>query len=133
MDLSRCTAILAVLMVVTTAAADRKWETGTLVDIMTKRSPWVGAPSSGAEPFQRSSTKSAGAEVPLYVIETKDRRLVLEDTTGIYRQLELGITVGHPVTVALSKKTAYIRLPDGHEYRLRVVKNEPRPTNIPSR
>ena len=120
--------ILAVVTVATTLAADRKWETGTLVDIATKRSPWVRPSSSGTDPFQRGPTKSVMSEVPLYVIETKDRRLILEDTTGVYKQVELGITVGHSVTVALNKKTAYIRLPDGNEYRLRLVKNEPRTT-----
>jgi hypothetical protein len=102
--LIRWTLILAVVTVATSLAADRKWETGTLVDIATKRSPWVRPSSSGTDPFQRGPTKSVMSEVPLYVIETKDRRLTL------------------------NKKTAYIRLPDGNEYRLRLVKNEPRTT-----
>jgi hypothetical protein len=124
--------LLVVLLLITSAtAADRKWQTGTLVDIATKRSPWVGNPSSGPGPMRPvppAGGQTGSNEVALYTIETDDRRIQLEDPSALGSQasVERILTVGGPVTLAVEKATAYIRAADGKEFRLRVVRNEPR-------
>jgi len=40
--------------------------------------------------------------------------------------LDLQVTIGTPVTFAIEKKTAYIKI-EGREYRLLVVKSERKP------
>jgi hypothetical protein len=124
-------AVLGVLLAVSATAADRKWQTGTLVDIGTKRQPWVGNPSSAPAPMRPvppAGGQSGSSEVALYTIETDDRRIRLEDVQplGSEASVERILTVGGPVTFALEKTTAYVRASDGREYRLRVVRNEPR-------
>jgi hypothetical protein len=67
------------------------------------------------------------SEVATYVIEAKERRVELEDIVPIGTSpVALELTVGRSVRFALSKKTAYVRLSDGKEYRLRVSKNGPK-------
>jgi hypothetical protein len=124
-------AVLGVLLGVSVIAADRKWQTGTLVDIGTKRQPWVGNPSSAPAPMRPvppAGGQNGSNEVALYTIETDDRRIRLEDVQalGSEASVERILTVGGPVTFALEKTTAYVRASDGKEYRLRVVRNEPR-------
>lgn len=123
--------VLGVSLAVSATAADRKWQTGTLVDIGTKRQPWVGNPSSAPAPMRPvppAGGQSGASEVALYTIETDDRRIQLEDLQALGSQasVERILTVGGPVTFAVEKTTAYVRGPDGKEYRLRVGRNEPR-------
>ena len=120
--------LVIVLVVAVIGVADRQWQTGTLVDVATKRSPWVGDPSSGTGPLTARPTRPVMPEVAVYVIETEDRRIELEDIVAIgsRESFELHVAVGGPVTFALSKKTAYIRLAEGKEYRVRVTRNTPR-------
>ena len=120
--------LVIVLVVAVSGATDRNWQTGTLVDVATKRSPWAGDPSSGTGPLTTRPTKPVMPAVAVYVIETEDRRLELEDivSVGSRGSVELHVTIGGPVTFALSRKTAYIRLADGKEYRLRIASNGPR-------
>jgi hypothetical protein len=67
--------------------------------------PWTEAPSRG------------------YEIETDDLRFELQDMVAIGREaFDLHVIVGHPVTFAVEKKTAFIKL-DGRECRLRVLKS----------
>ena len=67
-------------------------------------------------------------EVATYVIETADLRLELQDVVAIGSRGSFGrdVTVGGPVTFALSKNAAYIRKADGSEYRLRVTRKVPK-------
>jgi len=67
-------------------------------------------------------------EVATYVIETDDRRYELQGMMAIGSDgFERNVTVGMPVTFAVEKKTAYIKL-ERSEYRLLVFKNEPKTT-----
>jgi hypothetical protein len=128
MRLIASTAVFVVLLLGASAAADRKWQTGTWADIATKRTPWVGNPSGGTEALTVRSTGTAMTEVAAYVIETDDQRIELEDVVAIGARgsIDAQVTVGAPVSFALNKKTAYVRLADGKEYRLRVTRQVPR-------
>ena len=116
--------LLTVAAVVALAGADRQWQTGTWTDVGVKRTATVGDPVH--ERMPSGFNKPQMTEVATYVIETLDRRYELQDMVAIGREgLELHVTVGQPVTFAVEKKTAYIKL-DAHEYRLLVVKSERR-------
>jgi hypothetical protein len=116
-------AILLILLVANVSdAADRKWQTGRWTDVGLLRTPWVGDPVNDRMPpgFNRPKL----TEVARYVIETDDRRIVLQDMVALGRDpFDLHVIIGRPVTFTIEKKTAYIKL-DGNEYRLLVIKSE---------
>ena len=116
-------AVLLILLVANVSdAADRKWQTGRWTDVGLHRTPWVGDPVNDRMPpgFNRPKL----TEVARYVIETDDRRIVLQDMVALGRDpFDLHVIIGRPVTFAIEKKTAYIKL-DGNEYRLLVIKSE---------
>ena len=129
----RVTRTLLVLVLFAAAAAaraaDRQWQTGTWVDVGTKRNAWVGDPTGGSSGgFGGRAVRPIMPQVGLYTLETEDQRIELEDIApfGTPGSFDQHVVVGKPVTIALSKNTAYIRLPDGTEYRLRVSRKGPR-------
>jgi hypothetical protein len=127
MRLAGPVAIFSILLVAVIVAADRDWESGVLVDAATKQSLWTGDPSSGTGPLPTRPRTPVRTEVATFVIETEERRVELEDIVPIGTgPVALELTVGKLITFALSKKTAYVRLSDGKEYRLRVIKNGPK-------
>src|SRR5262245_7952799 len=82
-------ALGVLLAIAAIAAADRKWQTGTLVDIGTKRQPWAGNPSSPPAPMRPvppAGGQSDSSEVAIYTIETDDRRIRLEDLQALGSQ-----------------------------------------------
>jgi len=116
--------LLAVVVSGEPSAADRKWQTGTWADVGIKRTASVGDPKH--ERMPPSSGKPVLTEVATYVIETVDRRFELQNMVAIGSEtFDVHVSVGHSVTFAVEKKTAYIKL-DGREYRLLVLKNERR-------
>ena len=125
MNTGRFSAILLIAVLVGVPhAADRKWQTGTWTDMGVKRTPWVADSAHEGNPpgFNRPMM----TEVATYVIETTDRRFELQDMVAIGSAgFDLNVKVGTSVTFAVEKKTAYIKL-DGGEYRLLVLKSEPK-------
>jgi hypothetical protein len=116
--------IVAVVLVNVSNAAERKWQTGTWTNVGIKRTPSVADPAH--ERLPPGFNRPVLTEVATYVIETVDRRFELQDTVALGNEsFDLQVTVGHSVTFAIEKKTAYIKLDRG-EYQLRVLKNEPK-------
>ena len=109
------------------AAADRHWQTGTWVDVGTKHTPWVGDPAT-AKLLGPRPAKAGLTLVGTFVIETETERITLEDIVplGTNGSLDEHVAIGRSVTFAIEKKTAYIRIPDGKEFRLLVTKREPK-------
>jgi hypothetical protein len=125
MKVVHCAAmVLAIVLVGLANAADRKWQTGTWTDMGIARTPSVADPVH--ERMPPGFNRPVLTEVATYVIETADRRFELQDTAALGNEsFDLQVTVGHSVTFAIEKKTAYIKFDRG-EYRLRVLKNEPK-------
>jgi len=118
------TMIVAIILASVSNAAERKWQTGTWTDVGIARTPSVADPVH--ERMPPGFNRPVLTEVATYVIETADRRLELQDTVALGNEsFDLQLTVGHSVTFAIEKKFAYIKLDRG-EYRLRVLKNEPK-------
>ena len=116
--------LLLVLAANVSAAADRQWQTGKWADVGVSRSPLVADPRSsspGALPYRSTP------EVGRYTIETADSRYTLEDVVplGGPGSFDLAVKIGESVTFAVSKSTVYIK-GDGAEYRLRLIKKQPR-------
>jgi hypothetical protein len=116
--------LLAIVLVGLPNAAERKWQTGTWTDVGIKRTPSVADPRH--ERLQPGFNKPVLTEVATYVIETLDRRFELQDTVALGNEsFDLQVKVGRSVTFAIEKKAAYIKLDRG-EYRLLVLKDEPK-------
>jgi hypothetical protein len=121
--MNRILALLIVLAsVATSLAAERRWQTGTWGDITTKRKIIDFGP--GASPFGRPGSQPsmrAMADVRLFVIETDEMRLEMEDTVPIGRR-SIDPIAGEVVTFALDKKAVYVRDAEGREHKLRLTK-----------
>ena len=109
------------------AESKRHWQTGTLVDAGRKHDNTVGGQASEtrrpANPGGVVPTFNGVPEVGIYVIETADLRLELEAMIPVDgSEFEHEVTVGQTVTFALEKNTVYVKLANGRETRLRVIK-----------
>jgi len=109
-------------------AADRHWQTGKWIDVNVKRRMVDFGP--GASPFgggQRSApAMRAMADVRVYVIETDELRLELEDVVQVNTR-SIDAVIGLPVTFALEKNSVYVRDADNVEHKLRVTKKTSKP------
>jgi hypothetical protein len=116
-------ATIAVLFVAVVAGAkDRKWQTGTWVDVGTKRQVVdFGPGSSSFDPQGRNMAMRAMAEVRTFVIETAALRLELQDVVSVNKR-SVEVVVGQPVTFALEGNSVYVKDADGVEHKLRVMK-----------
>jgi len=120
----RWVSVLSLVLAANVSAADRQWQTGKWADVGVSRSPLVADPRSsspGALPYRSTP------EVGRYTIETADSRYTLEDVVplGGPGSFDLAVKIGESVTFAVSKSTVYIK-GDGAEYRLRLIKKQPR-------
>ena len=131
----RLSIVLLVALSLVSAAAfagpKRQWQTGTLVDAGRKHDLAIGGAASRTRPpFPPGGvvpTSNGVPEVGIYVIETAELRLELEAMIPAKgSEFEHEVTVGQPVTFALEKNTAYVKLANGREHRLRVIKKSPR-------
>jgi hypothetical protein len=103
-------------------AAERKWQTGTWIDIGTKRQMMdFGPGATSFDPRGRGPSMRALADVRTYVIETEDLRIELQDVVSVNKR-SVDAVVGQPVTFALEKNTLYVKDADGAEHKLRVTK-----------
>ena len=114
------------------AGPRRQWQTGTLVDAGRKHDIAVGGAASQtrrpANPGGTVPTFNGIPEVGTYVIETVELRLELEAMVPANgSEFEREITVGQPVTFAIEKNAVYVKLANGREHRLRVVRKLTKP------
>ena len=124
-------ALLLIAAVSAVAGPKRHWQTGTLVDAGRKHDLAIGGAASRTRPpFPPGGVvpiSNGVPEVGTYVIETAELRLELEAMVPAKgSEFEHEVTVGQPVTFALEKNTVYVKLANGREHRLRVVKESPK-------
>ncbi len=106
-------------------AAERHWQTGKWVVVNTKRRAVDFTPGvvphggTGQVPSPTANLHSNG-DVKIYVIETDDLRIELEDVAKANTR-SLDAVVGLPVVFALEKNSVYIRDSDNVEHKLRVT------------
>jgi hypothetical protein len=121
----RFSILLSLALIATAGAADRHWQGGKWTSVTSKRQMVDFGP--GSSPFGNSSGRpstpamKALVDVRLYVIETDDLRLELEDTVKV-DQRSIDAVAGLPVTFALEKNTVYVKDAGGVEHKLKVTK-----------
>ena len=122
-----CAAVTLFVIVAAQVAAERRWQTGTWTQAGIERTVFVAdAVHEGLLPPVFNTPQKT--EVATYVIETDDRRYRLQAMVAIGSdEFAAMVTVGNPVTFAVEKKQAYIKL-DNREYRLLVRKDERKKT-----
>ena len=124
-----CAAVTFFTVVVLAAqgAADRRWQTGTWTQVGINRTLYVAdVVHERLPPGYNTPSKT---EVARYVIETDDRRYHLQSMVAIGSdEFDVQVTVDSPVTFAVEKKTAYIKIAT-REYRLLVLKSEKKKTS----
>ena len=114
--------LLTVTVLVAYVEADRRWQMGTCMQVGVGRTPFVGDVVHERMPPGFNTPQMT--EVATYVIETDDRRYNLQAMVALRSdEFAVHLTMGDPVTFAIEKKTAYIKLDQG-EYRLLVLKDE---------
>jgi hypothetical protein len=124
--------MLALIVVALTAVgggSERNWTPATCKDVGVKRDMRVGAGAADSGPFVRAGGGSRGSipEVATFVFETETLRIEAQEMHQI-GPASLNIKVGDTVTVALDKKTLYVREGDKKdEYRLLVTKSTSKP------
>jgi len=114
------------------AGPKRQWQTGTLVDAGIKHDNAIGGGASQtrrpANPGGVVPTFNGVPEVGTYVIETADLRLELEAMVPAKgSEFERQVSIGQPITFALEKNRVYVKLADGREHLLRVVRKLTKP------
>jgi hypothetical protein len=113
---------LTVATVAAVGAAERQWQTGTWVDVSTKRQMLdFGPGASGFGPPNAGLQMRALADVRVFVLETETQRLELRDAVSVGKR-SIDVVIGAPVTFALDKNTAYVRDERGVEHKFRVTK-----------
>ena len=131
----RLSIVLLVAMSLVAAAAfsgpKRHWQTGTLVDAGRKHDNAIGGAAMPTRPpFPPGGVVpplSGASEVGIYVIETAELRLELEAMVlAKGSEFEHDFIVGQPVTFAREKNSVYVKLANGREQRLRLVKESPK-------
>ncbi len=120
--------ILLLLLCLSIHAADRQWQSGKWADAGVSRNLLVGDPRSGSPGALPAPFHSTNPEIGRYIIETTDARYTIEDIVplGGPGSFDLAVKLGGSVTFAVHRSTVYIK-GDGVEWRLRLVKKEPKP------
>ena len=126
--------IVLMTMAGVSRAAERQWQTGTWGEVGSRRQLVdVGPGSSGVGSSGTAPAVRAMANVRIYVIETAEVRLELQDTVPVGRR-SLDVTPGAKATFALDKTSVYVREANGTEHRLLLTKRIPkaRSTSTPT-
>lgn len=122
-----CASLICAALVVPARAADRPWQTGRWTDISVKRQMFDFGP--GTSPFGQPGSvpaMRAMADVRIFVIETDDLRIEIQDVVSIGRR-SVDAEIGEAVTFALDKNAIYIKGVNGIEHKLRVTKKTQKP------
>jgi hypothetical protein len=117
-------AILCVTSTIAAVAAEREWQKGTWRDEKIER-PRV---LFGAQPRNPNDNVPRSAvpprEIRTFVIDTNTHRLELrQDATADTPRIE--VLIGEPVSIAIEKKTVYLKDTLGKEHKLTLRKQTP--------
>jgi hypothetical protein len=117
---------LVVVAGVSAAAAERQWQIGVWVDVITTRQLQDFGPGGTSFNPPPSHSMRAMADVRVYVIETDAFRFELKEIVRMGHGSIEPVT-GQRVTFAVEKNSVYVRDADGKEHKLQLAKKTPRP------
>lgn len=104
-------------------AAERVWQTGTWRDAKVEI-PRVLFSVQTRDPNGNVPRTAPARETRTYVIETDTLWLELRQDATVDTP-RIDAVIGQPVTLALEKKTAYVKDEDGREHKLSVKRQTP--------
>jgi hypothetical protein len=107
----------------TASAAERQWQTGTWRDLKIER-PKVLFKVQTRDPNSNLPQTTAAREIRTFVIDTSTHRLELRQDATVDTP-RIDVLLGQPVTIAIEKKTVYVKDAEGKEHKLTLRKQTP--------
>lgn len=107
----------------TAIGAEREWQTGTWRDSKIER-PKVLFSVQSRDPNSNLPRAAAAREIRTFVIDTKTHSLELRQDATVDTP-RIDVLLGQPVTIAIEKKTVYVRDAEGKEHKMTLRKQTP--------
>ena len=107
----------------TAIGAEREWQTGTWRDSKIER-PKVLFSVQSRDPNSNLPRAAAAREIRTFVIDTKTHSLELRQDATVDTP-RIDVLLGQPVTIAIEKKTVYVKDAEGKEHKLTLRKQTP--------
>jgi hypothetical protein len=115
--------IVCAMVGVMAVAAEREWQNGTWREAKIER-PKVLFSVQSRDPNSNLPRTTAAREVRTFVIETSTHRLELRQDATVDTP-RIDVLIGQPVTLAIDKKTVYVKDDEGREHKLSLRKQTP--------
>jgi hypothetical protein len=117
-------AILCVTSAIVATAAEREWQKGTWRDekIERPRVLFSAQPRNPNDNVPRTATPPR--EIRTFVIDTNTHRLELRQDATVDTP-RIDVLIGEPVSIAIEKKTVYVKDTQGKEHKLTLRKQTP--------
>ena len=109
-------ALLSGAITVAAIAAERQWQKGTWVESKIER-PKVLFSAQTRDPNSTVPRMATAREIRTFVIDTSTHRLELRQDATVDTP-HIDVTVGEPVSLAIEKKTVYVKDNLGREHKL---------------
>jgi hypothetical protein len=116
-------AVVFALVSVATLGAERQWQNGTWRDEKIER-PKVLFSVQSRDPNSNLPRTASAREIRTFVIDTSTHRLELRQDATVETP-RIDVVLGQPVTIAIEKKTVYVRDGEGKEHKLSLRKQTP--------
>lgn len=104
-------------------AAERQWQNGIWREAKVER-PKVLFSVQSRDPNSNLPRTAAAREIRTFVIETSTHRLELRQDATVDTP-RIDVLIGQPVSIAIEKKTVYVKDSEGKEHKLSLRKQTP--------
>ena len=112
--------IPCVIFSIAAIAAERQWQNGTCRESKIER-PRILFSAQPRNPNDHVPHSAAPREIRTFVIDTSTHRLELrQDATADTPRID--VVIGEPVSIAIEKKTVYVKDDEGKEHKLTLRK-----------
>jgi len=116
-------AIVCVIFSIAAIAAERQWQKGTWRDSKIER-PRVLFSAQPRNPNDNVPHTAGAREIRTFVIDTSTHRLELRQDATVDTP-RIDVLIGEPVSIAIEKKTVYVKDNEGKEHKLTLRKQTP--------
>ena len=120
---ARLAAIVCVIFSIAAIAAERQWQKGTWRDSKIER-PRVLFSAQPRNPNDNVPHTAGAREIRTFVIDTSTHRLELRQDATVDTP-RIDVLIGEPVSIAIEKKTVYVKDNEGKEHKLTLRKQTP--------
>ena len=116
-------ALVCVIFSIAAIAAERQWQKGTWRDSKIER-PRVLFSAQPRNPNDNVPHTAGAREIRTFVIDTSTHRLELRQDATVDTP-RIDVLIGEPVSIAIEKKTVYVKDNEGKEHKLTLRKQTP--------